>query len=254
LSVRRRWWLRPVVVARTAALWVTGRGWLASAAPPVGPIARLANDYGDTRCYSAENARLPEPQPNEKRVVFIGDSITEAWGRGGFAASAPFFPGRPYVNRGIGGQITAQMLLRFRADAVALKPKAVVVLGGINDIGGHMGPVPDETIRQNLTAMADIARANGIAVVLASLLPVCDDHQPQTAFYSPARIAALNTWLEGYAAAHRFVYVDYFSAVSDARSRLRAELTDDGLHPNAAGYAVMAPVAETAVFRALTIQ
>lgn len=233
---------------------MTGRGWLASATFPVGPIARLASDYGDTRCYAAENAALPEPQPSEMRVVFLGDSITAAWGRDGFASSAPFFPGRPYVNRGIGGQITAQMLLRFRADVVALQPKAVVVLGGINDIGGHMGPVPDEAIRQNLTAMADIASANGIAVVLASLLPVCDDHQPQTTFYSPARIAAINTWLQAYAAARGFVYLDYFSAVSDARSRLRADLTDDGLHPNAAGYAVMAPAAEAAVSRALMIR
>jgi len=252
--VRPRWWLRPVVVVRTAALWVTGRGWLASAASPVGPIARLVSDYGNTRCYAAENAALPDPQPNEKRVVFLGDSITEAWGRDGFASSGSFFPGRPYVNRGIGGQITAQMLLRFHADAVALRPRAVVVLGGINDIGGHMGPVPDETIRQNRTAMTDIARANGIAVVLASLLPVCDDHQPQTTFYSPARIAALNSWLKGFAAAHGFVYLDYVAAVSDARGRLRADLTDDGLHPNGAGYAAMAPAAEAAVSRALIIQ
>jgi lysophospholipase L1-like esterase len=248
------WWLRPVVVARTAALWVTRRGWLASAASPLGPIARLVSDYGDTQYYAAENAALPQPKPNETRAVFLGDSITEAWGRHGFASSAPFFPERPYVNRGIGGQITAQMLLRFRADAVALKPKAVVILGGINDIGGYMGPVPDETIRQNLAAMADIARANGIAVVLASLLPVCDDHQPQTTFYSPARITALNTWLKEYAAPHRFVYLDYFSAVSDARGRLRADLSDDGLHPNAAGYAIMAPAADAAVSRVLTIQ
>ncbi len=254
VRVRSRWWLRAIVVARTAALWVIGRGWLAAAAFPVGPIARLANDYGDTRRYAAENAVLPAPHPDESRVVFIGDSITEGWGRNEFASSAPFFPGRPYVNRGIGGQITAQMLLRFQADVVALKPKAVVVLGGINDIGGHMGPVRDVTIRQNLTAMTEIASANGIAVVLASLLPVCDDHQPQTYFFSPARIAALNGWLKSYAEARSFVYLDYFSVVSDPRGHLRADLTHDGLHPNAACYAAMAPAAEAAVSRALTLK
>ncbi|HLH18267.1 MAG TPA: SGNH/GDSL hydrolase family protein [Bryobacteraceae bacterium] len=215
------------------------------------PMYDLVNDYGNTRRYAAENQKLAPPAAGESRVVFMGDSITDAWGRGGFASTAPFFPGKPYVNRGISGQVTAQMLLRFYPDVIALHPKAVLFLAGTNDIGGNIGPVSDESIENNLMAMADMARANGIRVILASILPVCDYHRPQTAQRPPERILAINRWLKDYAAQNRFVYLDYFSATVDDKGFFKAELTNDGLHPNAAGYAVMAPLAEKAIAEAL---
>src|SRR3954451_2223884 len=135
------------------------------AAPPLRQLNDLVNDYGNLRRYAADNQKVGLPAAGEDRVVFMGDSITDSWGRGNFASTAPFFTGKPYVNRGISGQTTAQMLLRFYADVIALKPKAVVFLGGTNDIAGNLGPVTLESIENNLAAMADIARANGIKVV-----------------------------------------------------------------------------------------
>jgi lysophospholipase L1-like esterase len=224
-------------------------------APPVPyslqPMYQLVNDYGNQHRYAADNQKLPLPAAGEDRVVFMGDSITDGWGRGQFAQSAPFFPGKPYVNRGISGQVTAQMLLRFYPDAVALKPKAVVFLAGTNDIGGNIGPVSDQSIRENLMAMVDMARANNIKVVLGSVLPVCDYHRPQTAQRPPERILAMNRWLKEYAAQIHAVYLDYFAATVDDKGFFKAELTNDGLHPNAAGYAVMAPLAEKAIAQAL---
>ncbi len=215
------------------------------------PMYQLVNDYGNTRRYAAENQKLPPPTAGESRVVFMGDSITDAWGRGQFASTAAFFPGKPYVNRGISGQVTAQMLLRFYPDVIALRPRAVLLLAGTNDIGGNIGPVSDESIENNLMAMADVARANGIRVILGSILPVCDYHRPQTAQRPPGRILAINQWLKDYASKNRFVYLDYFSATVDDKGFFKAELTNDGLHPNAAGYAVMAPLAEKAIAEAL---
>jgi lysophospholipase L1-like esterase len=224
-------------------------------APPVPytlqPMYQLVNDYGNQRRYAADNQKLAPPAAGEERVVFMGDSITDGWGRGPFTQSAPFFPGKPYVNRGISGQVTAQMLLRFYPDAVALKPKAVVFLAGTNDIGGNIGPVSNESIQENLIAMVDMARANNIKVILGSVLPVCDYHRPQTAQRPPERILALNQWLKDYAAQIHAVYLDYFTATLDDKGFFKAELTNDGLHPNAAGYAVMAPLAEKAIAQAL---
>lgn len=224
-------------------------------APPVPytlqPMYQLVNDYGNQHRYAADNAKLAAPAAGEDRVVFMGDSITDAWGRNQFAQSAPFFPGKPYVNRGISGQVTAQMLLRFYPDVIALKPKAVVFLAGTNDIGGNIGPVSDQSIRENLMAMVDMARANNMKVVLGSVLPVCDYHRPQTAQRPPERILAMNRWLKDYAEKVHAIYLDYFSATVDDKGFFKAELTNDGLHPNAAGYAVMAPLAEKAIAQAL---
>jgi lysophospholipase L1-like esterase len=214
-------------------------------------IYQLVNDYGNTHRYAADNQKVQPPAAGEDRVVFMGDSITDGWGRGSFAASAPFFPGKPYINRGISGQVTAQMLLRFYPDVVALRPKAVVFLAGTNDIGSNIGPVSNESIEQNMMAMADLARANNISVVLGSVLPVCDYHQSQTTRRSPDRILALNEWLKDYAAKNHFVYLDYFSATVDDKGFFQSELTYDGLHPNAAGYKIMAPLAEKAIAQAL---
>src|SRR5262249_16889067 len=146
------------------------------------------------------------PAAGDNRVVFMGDSITDAWGR---RAGTTFFSGKPYINRGISGQVTAQMLLRFYPDVIALKPKAVVILAGTNDIGSNIGPVPLETTEMNIAAMADWAHGDNIKVILASLTPVCDYHQPQTERRPPEKILALNRWLKDYAAQHHFVYLDY---------------------------------------------
>jgi len=180
-------------------------------------------------------------------VVFMGDSITDGWGR----QYSTFFPGKPYVNRGISGQTTPQMLIRFRPDVIALKPKAVVILAGTNDIAGNTGPMTLEAVEDNLTSMAELARANNIRVVLASLLPVCDYIKPQTERRAPAKIIALNAWMKDYASKNGLVYLDYYAAMIDDAQMFRKELTYDGLHPNAAGYDVMAPLAEKAIAAAL---
>jgi lysophospholipase L1-like esterase len=212
-------------------------------------------DYGALRRFAPANAQLAPPEPGQARVVFFGDSITDGWSHPGAGA---FFPGKPYVNRGIGGQTTAQMLLRFRADVIANQPSAVVILAGTNDVAGNAGPATPAQIHDNLASMAELANAHGIRVVLASLLPVCDgkkdekgEPRVQTQSRPPATLKALNVWLAAYAARCGFVYLDYHSAMADEAGMLKPELTDDGLHPNRAGYAVMAPLAEKAITRAL---
>ncbi len=239
------------------ALVLATAAWCQPQQPPAPPgipyamqsVYQLVNDYGNTRRYAADNQKIPPPAAGEDRVVFMGDSITDGWGRGNNGSS--FFPGKPYINRGISGQVTAQMLLRFYPDVIAHKPRAVVILAGTNDIGGNIGPVSLESIENNLMAMADIARANNIKVVMSSVMPVCDYHRPQTAARPPEKILALNKWMKDYAAHTGAVYLDYFSAMVDDKGFFKAELTGDGLHPNAAGYQVMAPLAEKAIAQAL---
>ena len=185
------------------------------------------------------------------RVVFMGDSITDSWPEPRFGE---FFPGKPYVGRGISGQTTPQMLLRFRQDVINLKPRAVVILAGTNDIAGNTGRMTNEEIQGNLMSMAELAKANGIRVVLSSVLPVSEYHVttvPQTTRRPMDRIKSLNDWMKKYAAAQGHVYLDYFSAMVDDKGLLRSELSADDLHPNAAGYAIMAPLAEAAIQRAL---
>lgn len=188
------------------------------------------------------------------RVVFMGDSITDFWQQPRFGG---FFPGQPYADRGISGQTTPQMLLRFRADVIDLDPQVVVILGGTNDIAGNTGPESNEEIEGYLSSMSALAHASGIAVVFASLTPVGAYHVasataiPQTTQRPMERIRAVNTWMAAYAAAHGDVYLDYFSALIDATGLLRADFSADDLHPTAAGYAVMAPLAEAAIAQAL---
>lgn len=215
----------------------------------------VAFDFGGLARFAAANAVLPAKRQGDTRVVFFGDSITDNWSNTGYGG---FFPGRPYVNRGIGGQTTAQMIVRFPEDVIALEPSAVVILAGTNDISGNSGPTTLEATEANLASMAELAHAHGIKVVLASLLPVSDDKldaqgQPrlQTRSRPPAKIAALNRWLAEYARGHEHTYLDYHTAVANADGALRSEWTGDGLHPNAAGYAVMAPLAEKAIATAL---
>lgn len=208
---------------------------------------RILRDWPNLHRYHDADAELAPPAPGEKRVVFMGDSITDIWGR----RYGKFFPGKPYVNRGISGQTTPQMLIRFHPDVIALKPKAVVILAGTNDIAGNTGPTTLEAIEDNFMSMVDLAQANHIRVVLASLTPVCDYIKPQTGRRPPEKIIALNAWLKEYAAKHHCVYLDYYSAMLDDKNALKKDLTFDGLHPNAAGFAVMGPLAEKAIERAL---
>ena len=202
----------------------------------------LLNDFGGLIRYGSENAEIGPPKPGENRVVFLGDDITELWGRG----SARFFPGKPYLNRGIGGQTTPQMLVRFHQDVVSLQPKVVVIQAGVNDLL----VATEGVIAENFMSMMDIAKANGIRVVLASLTPVCDCFTKQTGLRPQGKIIGLNGWIKDYAARSGAVYLDYYSALADGRN-FKKELTGDGLLPNDAGYGVMAPLAEKAIAEAL---
>jgi len=197
----------------------------------------LADDWGELGRYRADNKRLAKLPAGRERVVFFGDSITDFWDL------EQYFPGKPYVNRGISGQTTPQMLVRFREDVIALHPRAVIILAGSNDIAGNTGPERDEEIEANLASMADLARANNIQVILASVTPVHNfTPSAQDYFYTrpQARILKLNKWLKEYCAANGLTYIDYHSAMVGPDGMLKRELADDGLHPNAAGYRIMA--------------
>ena len=219
---------------------------LASAASSAQTADRLRTDWAYLERYRAENAALGPPRAGENRVVFMGNSITEAWVK----YFPTMFPDKPYVGRGISGQTTPQMLARFRQDVIALKPAVVVLLGGTNDVAGNTGPSTLEMIEDNIASMAELAQANGIAVVLSSVLPVFD-YLWKPGLEPAGKIVALNAWIRQYAAEHGAEYVDYHSAMADERQGLKAELTRDGVHPNEAGYRVMAPLAEQAIARAL---
>src|SRR5262245_61986752 len=216
--------------------------------------ARL-KDWPSLGRYSEANRQLSPAARNEGRVVFLGDSITDLWDDPG---SGGFFPGKPYVNRGIGGETTAQMLIRFHQDVVELGPKVVVILAGTNDIAGNTGPTTLHAIENNLASMWELAGEHGIRVVTASLRPVSDyeknrEGEPikQTTRRPPDQIIKLNGWIEYNAPKHGHVYLDYFSALVDEKGFLKDELSDDGLHVNAKGYAVMGPLAENAIGVAL---
>jgi lysophospholipase L1-like esterase len=205
----------------------------------------LVGDWAGLTRYGSENSELPPAAPGEARVVFLGDQITELWGQG----SAKFFTGKPYVNRGISGQTTPQMLVRFRQDVIALKPRVVVIHGGTNDLTGVLGPGTEGTIGDNITSMTELAKANGIRVVLASVTPVCDCFTEQTAVRPQGKIIGLNGWIRDYAAKSGAVYLNYYVALAEGRN-FRLALTRDGLVPNDAGYEVMAPLAEQAIAQA----
>lgn len=212
------------------------------------------HDWQELGRYREENRRLAPPAAGESRVVFMGDSITDFWPR-----RSTFFPGKPYVDRGISGQTTPQMLVRFRPDVIALKPKVVVILAGTNDIAGNTGPMTDEDIQGNLATMAELAKAHGIKVVFSSILPVSESHRnpemaPQTVQRPMPRITAINDWMKKYAAENGHVYLDYLSKMVDEKGLLRADLSNDDLHPNAAGYAIMEPLAQAAIEQALGSQ
>jgi lysophospholipase L1-like esterase len=231
-----------------------------SQAPPDSPAAKsleeyrnskapvLRDDFGELAHYRDANAALKPPTATERRVVFFGDSITDMW------PIPKYFPRKPYVNRGIGGQTTPQMLIRFRHDVIELQPTAVVILAGTNDIAGNTGPMSLDEIEANYASMAELASAHHIRVIFSSVLPV-HNYTPQSLnLYlqrSPKKILELNRWLREYCEAHGCLYLDYFSAMVDAHGLLKKELAEDGLHPNADGYAIMAPLAEAAIQKAL---
>jgi lysophospholipase L1-like esterase len=206
------------------------------------------NDFGELGRYRRANAALKPPAAGESRVVFLGDSITDMW------PLASFFPGKPYVNRGIGGQTTPQILVRFRPDVIALAPKVVVILAGTNDIAGNSGPMSIDESVANITSMAELARAHGVRVVIASVLPV-HHYTPQSELTFPLRpmdkIRELNARLRALCAAGGHVYLDYFSAMIDGQGFLKRELAEDGLHPNRTGQAIMARLAQPAIDAAL---
>lgn len=210
--------------------------------------ATLMNDFGEVARYREANARLGPPAGGENRVVFMGDSITDSWNL------AKYFADKPYVNRGISGQTTPQMLIRLREDVINLRPKVVVILAGTNDIAGNTGPMTLGEIEANYASMADLARAHGIRVVLSSVTPVNGYTEKAQQFFplrSPQKILELNRWLKDYAVRNGAVYLDYFDAMVDDRGLLKRELSEDGLHPNDNGYKVMAPLAERAIEQAL---
>lgn len=196
--------------------------------------------------YRDENVKLGLPAPGEKRVVFMGNSITEGWKY----LSPLYFSGRPYICRGISGQTTPQMLIRFRPDVIALKPKVVLILAGINDIAGNTGPATLEMIEDNITSMAELAKANGIQVILSSVLPAYDFPWNPGVFPSE-KILLLNKWIKQYASENDFYYVDYYSSMVDERKGLKAEFSGDGVHPNEVGYKVMEQLAEIEIAKAL---
>jgi len=207
---------------------------------------RILTDWGGLNVYGSDDSEIPAPKPGENRVVFIGDTLTANWGKG----KTPFFPGKPYFNRGIASQVTPQMLVRFRQDVIDLNPKVVVIEGGLNDIGMVMGPGSEGTISSYILSMIDLAKVHGIKVVIASLTPVCDCYNTQTRLRPVGKIAAINGTLRDIVQHTGSVYLNYYSVLVDTAAgtrQMKKELTDNGIDPNDAGYALMAPLAEKAI-------
>ena len=216
---------------------------------------KILHDWPNLARYADANGSVTAPAKFELRVVFMGDSITDAWVSPEYGG---FFPGKAYIDRGISGQTTPQMLIRFRPDVIALQPKVVVILAGTNDIAGNTGPMTLGQIEGNLASMAELAKTNKIRVVLASVLPVSNyGHDRQgnpldmRTNRPPEKILELNMWIKDYAAHNGHTYVDYFSAMVDPQGMLQKDLSEDGLHPNAKGYSVMSPLAEQAISAAI---
>ena len=227
----------PLTLTVTLPSWQQGASWLEQ-------DRQLLSDFGDLEHFHAADMKLGPPASHENRVVFMGDSITSGW------HLDQSFPGKPYINRGISGQTTPQMLLRFRQDVIELHPRVVVILGGTNDVAQNTGPISPEQIEGDIVSMAELARANGIVPVICSI-------PPAAAFWwhhgmEPAPIiAAINEWLKNYAAQHHYVYVDYYDAMKDAQGGLPPNLSRDGVHPGPAGHAVMGPLVQAGIEEAM---
>ena len=206
--------------------------------------AQLLVDFGGLNRFREADAALPAPKPGESRVVFMGDSITEDW------HLEKSFPGKPYLNRGISGQTSPQMLVRFRQDVIDLNPRVVLILAGTNDIMENTGPMTAEQSGAMIASMADLATANNIQVVLCSVLPSSEFAWSPDLKPAP-KIIELNEWIKKYAAEKGYIYVDYYSAMTDDHGGLPLALSDDGVHPIATGFAIMAPLAGAGIERAL---
>ncbi len=235
-------------------------GSLVSAQEPAPTVASLTAelkaaqhqlaDWGGLTVYGSDNTEIPPAKPGENRVVFLGGTLTANWGKG----KVPFFPGKPWFNRGIPLQTTPQMLVRFRQDVVDLGAKVVVIEGGFNDIGMVMGPGSEGTISDHLHSMIDIAKAHGIKVIIASLPPVCDCYAQQTRRRPVGKIAAINGTLRDIATETGSIYLNYYSVLVNTAAgnrQIKKELTDNGIDPNDAAYVLMAPLAEKAIADAL---
>ena len=199
-------------------------------------------DWANLKRFQQENTELMLAKANEHRVVFMGNSITEGW----LSIRPEFFKNKPYVNRGISGQTTPQMLVRFRQDVIHLKPSTVVLLAGINDIAENTGPSTIEMIANNIVSMAELAKANQINVIICSVLPA--NKFPWREGLKPAeKVIKLNTILKSYSKKHKLAYVDYYSAMVNDSHGLKKELGEDGIHPNKNGYLIMEPILEKAI-------
>ncbi len=215
----------------------------AAANMPQWEVLRSIEDFGGLNAYAEENAALPAAPAN--RVIFLGDSITELWGK-----KSPFFPGEPYLNRGIAGQTTAQMLIRFRQDVIDLKPAVVIIQGGLADIAGFAGPSSLVEIESNLRSMAELASFNHITPILVGEPPPAD-YPGRTGPEPVTQIVALNRWVARYCASSHFTYLDYYSALVGSNGQMKEGVSDDGVHPNEKGYAILKPLAERAIADAL---
>jgi lysophospholipase L1-like esterase len=256
--------MKAFCIGLTAMMMGLAQGAMAQAATQTAPAAPIAvehstsdqiaameaklADWPQLARYRADNAALGPAEQGEQRVVFYGDSITDGWGRR--PNKGEFFPGKPYVNRGISGQTTPQMVVRFRQDVINLHPAAVVILAGTNDVAGNTGPMTPEMTEDNFRSMVDLAKANGIRVILASITPAAD--YPWRPGLAPAgKIRALNDWLKGYCVTHSVTYLDYYSALVGEDGGMKPGTSSDGVHPNAAGYAIMGPLAQAAIDKTL---
>jgi len=236
---RTRTFLKPIAI-------VLARLIIPNSLQRLEALQNRLHDWAQLSTYQRSNSMLALPPIDEHRVVLFGDSITEFWDL------AATFTNKPYINRGIAGQTTSQMLLRFRPDVIALQPKVVLILAGTNDLVGNTEPTTLGMITNNYTSMAELARANAIQVIFASVLPIHDyGAVKQSEFRSSAQIRALNNWLKHYCTNFQHIYLDYYSALVNDQAMLKAEVSDDGVHPNEQGYSVMALLAEDAIAIAL---
>ena len=234
-------WIALIALGACAQTGPTSRP--AAASMPQWQVLHSIKDFGGLNEYAAANAVLPAAPPN--RVVFLGDSITEHWGK-----KSPFFPGEPYLNRGIDGQTTAQMLIRFRQDVIDLEPAAVIIQGGLADIAGFTGPSSLAEIESNLRSMAELASFNHISPILVGEPPAAD-YPGRTGPAPATQIVALNQWVARYCASSHFTFLDYHSALVGSDGQMKQGVSDDGVHPNEKGYAILKPLVETAIADAL---